>query len=193
MLKDLKVSVWVDTLTGCLCRLSKEPIPIFWRHGPLRLRISSLCCARGLSSVGVFLWTCRCTRQWEMIKDGQMWFKDRRFLSTVKEFRYIEVQGRTGFSCKLNADEWSFGFQSDEIRMSSKHFAGTVFTGNSMLFYDFPKVTGSKRIHFDQGQFIAETEVKPTPRCDLTGQTIVVTCPTACNITSEVGLLAKLC
>ncbi len=63
MLKDLKVSVWVDKLTGCLRRLSKEPIPIFWRHGPLRLRISSLCCARGLSSVGVFLWTCRCTRQ----------------------------------------------------------------------------------------------------------------------------------
>lgn len=61
-----------------------------------------------------------------------------------------------------------------------------------MLFYDIRKVTGSKRLHFDEVQFIAGTEVKPTPRCDLTGQTIVVTCPTACNITSEVGLLGKL-
>ena len=121
MLKDLKVSVWVDTLTGCLSCLSKEPIPIFWRHGPLRLRISSLCCARGLSSVGVFLWTCRCTRQWEMIKDGQMWFKDRRFLSTIKEFRYIEVQRRTGLACKwrLMSDHLVFKVMKSECCQST--------------------------------------------------------------------------
>lgn len=108
-------------LTGCLCCLSKEPIPIFWRHGPLRLRISSLCCARGLSSVGVFLWTCRCTRQSEMIKDGQMWFKDRRFLLTIKEFRYIEVQGRTGLACKwrLMSDHLDFKVMKSECHQST--------------------------------------------------------------------------
>lgn len=35
--------------------------------------------------------------------------------------------------------------------MPSKHFAGTVFTGNSMLFYDIPKVTGSKGLRFWRG------------------------------------------
>lgn len=51
----------------------------------------------------------------------------------------------------MKADEWSFGFQSDESTMLSKHFTGAVFTGNSMLFYDFPKVTGSKRLRFWRG------------------------------------------